>query len=107
MVHQQLVKGMYAGFLPIWLEVWPRDRFMLLRTEDYKVAPSHHVAAVARFLGEGGGGRCEKACLRSCLSSWANRSSSSSSSRWQGGEEGWEAGKEVLVPVSQSLAAGY
>ena len=42
---------MYAAFLPAWLEVWPRNRLMILRTEDYKAAPEAHVAAVALFLG--------------------------------------------------------
>ena len=57
---QQLVKGMYAAFLPAWLEVWPRDRLMLLRTEDYKAETEAHVAAAARFLGEGAGGLGER-----------------------------------------------
>ncbi|KAG1668654.1 hypothetical protein FOA52_001260 [Chlamydomonas sp. UWO 241] len=50
-VPQQLIKGMYAGFLPVWLEVWPRNRLLLMRTEDYKAAPVAHVAATAAFLG--------------------------------------------------------
>ena len=60
-IPQQLVKGMYAGFLPAWLEVWPRKQMMLLRTEDYKAAPEQHVEAVARFLGE------EFGCLHALL----------------------------------------
>ena len=40
---QQLIKGMYAAFLPHWLSVFPRDRLLLLRTEDYKAAPQEHV----------------------------------------------------------------
>jgi N-acetylgalactosamine 4-sulfate 6-O-sulfotransferase len=48
---QQLVKGMYGAFLPAWRAVWPSDRLLLLRTEDYKAAPGPHVAAVSDFLG--------------------------------------------------------
>jgi len=50
-VPQQLVKGMYAAFLPPWFEVWPRSRFLFMRTEDYKRAPIAHVAAATAFLG--------------------------------------------------------
>lgn len=48
---QQLVKGMYAEFLPAWLAVWPRDRFLFFRTEDYKAAPVPHITATMKFLG--------------------------------------------------------
>ncbi|PNW78676.1 hypothetical protein CHLRE_09g387250v5 [Chlamydomonas reinhardtii] len=48
---QQLVKGMYADFLPAWLAVWPRDRFLFFRTEDYKAAPVPHITATMKFLG--------------------------------------------------------
>ncbi|KAG2490123.1 hypothetical protein HYH03_011429 [Edaphochlamys debaryana] len=48
---QQLVKGMYAEFIPGWLEVFPRDRFLFMRTEDYKAAPVEHVVATMKFLG--------------------------------------------------------
>ncbi|GIL59026.1 hypothetical protein Vafri_13998 [Volvox africanus] len=48
---QQLVKGMYAEFLDGWLSVWPRDRFLFMRTEDYKAAPVEHVTASIKFLG--------------------------------------------------------
>eukprot|EP00798_Chlamydomonas_sp_ICE-L_P018180 gene18180-24616_t len=47
----QLVKGMFGLFFPAWFEVWPRDRFMIIRNEDYKVEPLEHVAAVVEFLG--------------------------------------------------------
>lgn len=58
---QQLVKGLYAGYLPAWWAVWPRERLLLLRTEDYKAAPQEHLQAVSHFLGESqGGGRCGK-----------------------------------------------
>ncbi len=46
---QQLVKGMYAEFLPDWLRVWPRDQLLLLRNEDYKVSQKEHMAAVFRW----------------------------------------------------------
>ncbi|KXZ54235.1 hypothetical protein GPECTOR_5g326 [Gonium pectorale] len=48
---QQLVKGMYAEFVPAWLAVWPRDRFLFMRTEDYKDAPVEHVKSAIKFLG--------------------------------------------------------
>ncbi|KAL6764338.1 P-loop containing nucleoside triphosphate hydrolase protein [Haematococcus lacustris] len=48
---QQLVKGLYAGYLPAWWAVWPRERLLLLRTEDYKAAPQEHLQAVSHFLG--------------------------------------------------------
>ncbi len=50
-VPQQLVKGLYAAFLPAWLEVGPRDRFLIMRTEDYKAAEMEHIAAAVKFLG--------------------------------------------------------
>ena len=48
---QQLIKGLYAAFLTHWFQVWPRNRIMILRTEDYKAAPDAHVEAAAKFLG--------------------------------------------------------
>jgi hypothetical protein len=30
---QQLVKGMYSEFVPGWLDTWPRDRMIFMRTE--------------------------------------------------------------------------
>ncbi|KAG2490124.1 hypothetical protein HYH03_011430 [Edaphochlamys debaryana] len=48
---QQLVKGMYSDFLAPWLDLWPRDRFLFMRTEDYKVAPVDHVKTTMKFLG--------------------------------------------------------
>ncbi len=41
----------YSEFLPGWLAVWPRDRFLFLRSEDYKQAPAAHVRAAVKFLG--------------------------------------------------------
>ncbi len=54
---QQLVKGLYAAFVPYWRAVWPADQLMFLRTEDYKQASVEHVQAVADFLGACFGGR--------------------------------------------------
>ena len=48
---QQLVKGMYGAFVEPWISVFPLDRFMFIRTEDYKTRPSAHVSIVAEFLG--------------------------------------------------------
>ncbi|EFJ42641.1 hypothetical protein VOLCADRAFT_107147 [Volvox carteri f. nagariensis] len=47
---QQLVKGMYDKYLGGWLSVWPRDRFLFMRTEDYKSAPVEHLTAAIKFL---------------------------------------------------------
>lgn len=48
---QQLIKGLYATFLPHWTAVYPREQFLLIRTEDYKAAPRQHVQATLDFLG--------------------------------------------------------
>mmetsp|Transcript_22066 Transcript_22066/g.61109 ORF Transcript_22066/g.61109 Transcript_22066/m.61109 type:complete len:398 (-) Transcript_22066:272-1465(-) len=48
---QQLIKGMYAAFLPYWLSEFPRDQMLIIRTEDYKAAPQQHVQASLDFLG--------------------------------------------------------
>lgn len=38
---QQLVKGMYGAFISPWLEVWPRDRFLFIRTGEKHRWESH------------------------------------------------------------------
>ena len=52
------VKGMYASFLPAWLSVFPRSRFLILRNEDYQAAPQEHMVATISFLG-----RCDMCIL--------------------------------------------
>jgi N-acetylgalactosamine 4-sulfate 6-O-sulfotransferase len=42
---QQLVKGIYAAFVPDWLAVYPRDQIMWIRAEDYYVNERAHLQA--------------------------------------------------------------
>jgi hypothetical protein len=42
---QQLVKGIYAAFVPDWLAVYPRDQIMWIRAEDYYANERAHLKA--------------------------------------------------------------
>ena len=48
---QQLVKGLYAAFLPAWLAAYPRDQILAVRFEAYRQDPAAHLAKVHSFLG--------------------------------------------------------
>jgi len=48
---QQLVKGLYAAFLPDWLGAFPPHQFLILRLEDYERRPAPHLRAALAFLG--------------------------------------------------------
>ena len=48
---QQLVKGLYAAFLPDWLGAFPPEQFLTLRLEDYEASPAPHLRATLSFLG--------------------------------------------------------
>ncbi|GMH38730.1 hypothetical protein BSKO_06614 [Bryopsis sp. KO-2023] len=47
---QQLVKGMYSEFVDDWLDRFPREQLLFLRTDDYKVAMREHLKALFKFL---------------------------------------------------------
>ena len=86
---QQLVKGMYSEFLDGWLSVFPRDRFLFMRTEDYKAAPVEHVTAAIKFLGERLGARTGVAVLRE--GTWRARNDASARDHGRTGREGGTA----------------
>ena len=48
---QQLVKGLYAAFLPDWLGAFPPEQLLVLRLEDYEAEPAAHLRGALRFLG--------------------------------------------------------
>lgn len=48
---QQLVKGLYAAFLPDWLGAFPPEQLLVLRLEDYEAKPEAHLRGVLDFLG--------------------------------------------------------
>ena len=47
----QLVKGMYAAFLPEWQASLPRDHLLVMRSEDQVARPMHVRRRVASHLG--------------------------------------------------------
>lgn len=46
-----LGRGRYAEQLERWFEVFPRERFLVLRSEDVFAAPAAHLRRVTDFLG--------------------------------------------------------
>ncbi|KAK7479376.1 hypothetical protein BaRGS_00029368 [Batillaria attramentaria] len=42
--------GMYSVFMKEWLAVFPRDRFYILRTEDYQANMKEHLRRIYKFL---------------------------------------------------------
>jgi len=46
-----LAKGLYAEQLKCWMEKIPRDRFLILKSEDFFNDPSNSFAQVLQFLG--------------------------------------------------------
>lgn len=49
--HPSCCPGMYVEFLQDWLEHFPREQLLFLRSEDYAAATNEHMAAIFRFLG--------------------------------------------------------
>eukprot|EP00899_Mesostigma_viride_P013848 jgi/Mesvir1/22464/Mv18494-RA.1 len=47
---QQLIKGMYAAFLPDWVNVYPEDQLMVIRMEDYGRETELYLREVLAFL---------------------------------------------------------
>nr|KAG5693862.1 hypothetical protein BaRGS_009918 [Batillaria attramentaria] len=45
--------GMYSVFMKEWLAVFPRDRFYILRTEDYQANMKEHLRRIYKFLDVG------------------------------------------------------
>ncbi|KAK3796013.1 hypothetical protein RRG08_063398 [Elysia crispata] len=43
--------GLYSVFLQEWLSVFPRDQILVVRLEDYSVAPLKTISRVYKFLG--------------------------------------------------------
>lgn len=49
--HGYLTQGEYAGHLARWLEVFPRERLLILRAEDLFAEPERIMSEVIEFLG--------------------------------------------------------
>jgi hypothetical protein len=49
--HTYVARGLYAEQLERWLAVFPRDRLLVLRTEDLGERPAETYASVLAFLG--------------------------------------------------------
>ncbi|XP_076104304.1 carbohydrate sulfotransferase 15-like isoform X1 [Mytilus galloprovincialis] len=45
--------GFYYVYLLEWFKVFPRDQFIILRTEDYSTDVFHHMSELHKFLGAG------------------------------------------------------
>jgi hypothetical protein len=46
-----VLRGLYALYLEQWLALWPRDRVLLLLSEDWFQRPRQTLARVTSFLG--------------------------------------------------------
>ena len=49
----QLLKSLYAAYVPTWLRAFGRPRLLLLRAEDYWAQPKATLNTVSEFLGLG------------------------------------------------------
>ena len=86
---EQLVKGMYAEFLPDWLAHWPRAQLLFLRFEDYARAREAHVRAALAHLGiTGAAADADGALLRALAAPVSNQGGAGSGSSGGGGSGG-------------------
>ena len=51
--NEIIVPGMYTIFIEDWLKVYPRDQFLFLRFEDYRLNRTKELDKVAEFLETG------------------------------------------------------
>lgn len=51
--HSYLARGRYVEQLERWFSVFPRERFLILRSEDFYAEPEKALQACAAFLGLG------------------------------------------------------
>jgi hypothetical protein len=49
--HSYQARGEYAGQLERWLAAFPRERLLVLKSEDFFANPARELAGVHRFLG--------------------------------------------------------
>jgi hypothetical protein len=49
--HSYVARGLYAEQLERWFELFPRDRFLVLRAEDFFARPDDTYSRVLDFLG--------------------------------------------------------
>jgi hypothetical protein len=49
-----VARGLYAQQLARWFDAFPRERFLLIKSEDFYAAPAQHYQEVVSFLGLGG-----------------------------------------------------
>jgi hypothetical protein len=51
--HSYLARGLYVDQLKAWMDVFPREQFLILKSEDFYADPHHAMQQTLAFLGLG------------------------------------------------------